>query len=65
MAFSCYNGVVKPPNTALTELQREIKLNEEYDRELRRIRERRILLANWNSKREKEVKERQRKRNHE
>lgn len=55
---------MKPPNATLTELQRQIKLNEEYDAELKRIRERRILLANWKSKKEKEVKERQRKRNH-
>lgn len=59
----CYNKCMTTnPFTALDKLKPTINLNEAYDKELKAINERRMMVACWKNELNKIQKERNKKR---
>ena len=59
----CYNiHMTTNPFTALDKLKPTINLNEAYDKEIKAINERRMMVNNWKNELKKIQKERNKKR---
>lgn len=59
----CYNKCMTTnPFTALDKLKPTINLNEAYDKEIKAINERRMMVANWKNEQSKIKRERDKKR---